>query len=205
MKTPFASELDNLRLNNRFLRLFVTGLMVLVIIMAMGWWRSVGNERTILVPPEFHKTVWVDSETVSDSYLEEMAYFMSSLVLNVTPESVHYQGEKLLSYSVPEERGALKIALDVNESKIVANSASTVFHPASIAVGKDKNAMKVSMTGGLSTFIGDKKIQDARKTFVASFAYRLGKVYLKSFKEAEQDDPFGEKNATPTSTIFIQR
>ena len=84
-KKPFGGEIDNLRSNNRFLRLVAAGQLLILIIMAAGWWRSVGNERTILVPPELHKTVWVDSEKVSKEYLEEMSYFIGSLILNASP------------------------------------------------------------------------------------------------------------------------
>ena len=204
-KKPFASEIDNLRYNNRFLRLMTLGLMSLVIIMALGWWRSVGNERTILVPPELHKTVWVDSEKVSKEYLEEMAYFMSSLILTASPDTVKYQGETLLRYVAPEARGAIKASIDNNTVKLAANSASTIFHPSNISFGDGQHAMKVVISGTLTTYVADKKVEDAHKTFLVEFLYRSGKVSLKTFKEVVQNDPFGDKSEVPNNSIFIQR
>lgn len=204
-RKPFAGELDNLRSSNNFLKIVITAQLIVSIVMVLGWWRSVGNERTILVPPDLHKTVWVDSEKVSNEYLEEMAYFISSLVLNATPESIKYQGDTLLRYAAPETRGALKASIDTNAAKLSANSASTIFHPSSITFGEAQNAMKVLITGVLTTFVADKKVEDAQKTFLLEFVYRTGKVSLKTFKEVAQNDQFGEKSAVSDNSIFMQR
>ena len=203
-KKPFASEIDNLKINNRFLRLITAGFMLISIILTFGLWRAIGNERTILVPPELHKTVWVDSQTVSNEYLEEMAYYMGSLLLTVTPETVKFQNETVLKYASPESRGALKLALDSSAVKIAGNSASTIFHPSSIQVGAGNNAMKVSISGVLVTFITDKKVGETSKSFMLAFEYRSGKIYLKTLKEVAQNDPFGEKSAVTDNSIFIQ-
>lgn len=204
-KKPFASEIDNLRANNQFLRMMLAGTFLMMFIMAFGWWRSVGNERTILIPPEIHKTVWVDAEKVSNEYLEEMAYYISTLVLTVSPETVKYQGETLLRYAAPEARGALKTAVEMNAAKLAANSASTIFHPSSIAFGNGKNAMKVVITGVLSTFVADKKVEDAQKSFLVDFKYRSGKIFIVNLQEVASNDPFGDKSAVPDNSIFIQR
>lgn len=202
---PFASEVDNLKLNNRFLRMTVAALLIMLIIVGIGLLRSMGNERTILVPPEFHKTVWVDSSTLSNEYLEEMAYYLSSLILTVTPETVKYQNDTLLRYSSPDIRGILKIALDNQALKLTANGASTIFHPSTIVFGDLKHPMSVVISGTLTTYIIDKKVGDSPKSFLVGFEYRSGKVSLKTFKEVNQNDPFGEKSAVTDNSIFIQR
>ena len=50
-----------------------------------------GRERVVVVPPSINKTFWVESERVSAEYLEQMAYFLLQLKLNVTPQSIDHQ------------------------------------------------------------------------------------------------------------------
>ena len=65
--------------------------------------------------------------------------------------------------------------------------------------------MKVAITGVLTTFVSDKKVESVQKTFTLEFVYRTGKIFLKSFKEVNQNDPFDDKNSITNNSIFIQR
>lgn len=205
-KKPYPAEIDNLRVNNRFLRIFLSVLLVVILMMTWALLRSMGNERTIIVPPDIHKSFWVNQETVSNEYLEQMAYFITGLMLTVTPETVKYQGDTLMKYVSPEMRGQMKTIIANNADKMTANSASTIFHPATLQFGDSNNKMKVVVTGVLTTFIADKKINDSSKTYLIAFAYRSGQISLQIFKEVLPNDPFNEnsKPAADHNDIIIQ-
>ena len=69
-----------------------------------------GRERVVVVPPSINKTFWVESERVSAEYLEQMAYFLLQLTLNVTPQSIDHQSRVLLQYAAPASYGAAQRA-----------------------------------------------------------------------------------------------
>lgn len=198
----FPADIDNLRSINKFLRLQAFVILLIALITSIGWYKSIGSERIVLVPPENKKTVWVDDQNVSNDYLEEMAYYMATQILNTTPETARYQGEKLMNYAAPEERGVLKMKIDENVTKIIAYGASTVFHPNSISIGSGKDALEVAMTGSMSTFIADKRVSEATKTFLIKFSYSSGKLHLKTFKEVNINDPFNESDSGNNGISF---
>ena len=55
--------------------------------------------------------VGIESERVSAEYLEQMAYFLLQLTLNVTPQSIDHQSRVLLQYAAPASYGELRSVL----------------------------------------------------------------------------------------------
>lgn len=190
----YKAEIDNLLSTNRFLKLVAFLLAIGLVLMTFAIYSLAGRERTVLVPPTINKTFWVDSDQVSGEYLLEMALFIAHLDLDVTPDSVGFQGETLIHYAAPETYGPLKASLAAYAEKIKKDGASTLFKPHDWAV--DEKNMKVSINGDLVTFIADKQVSHVQKSYLAEFAYRSGKIYVKSFQEAPLNDPFNNsKNA----------
>src|SRR5690242_10433642 len=71
----------------------------------------VGKERVVIVPPIVNRDFWVATDTVSDSYLEQMAEFFAGLLLNVTPNSFATRSEHLLQHVAPNAYPVLKTQL----------------------------------------------------------------------------------------------
>ena len=78
--------------------------MLVNLVLALFAVRLSGHERIVIVPPNIHKTFWVESDRVSSEYLEQMGYFLLQLTLNVTPQSVDHQAKLLLPFSEPRIR-----------------------------------------------------------------------------------------------------
>ena len=68
----------------------------------------VGKERVVIVPPIVNRDFWVGTDTVSDSYLEQMSEFFSGLLLNVNPNSFKTRAEHLLQHVAPNAYPVLK-------------------------------------------------------------------------------------------------
>jgi conjugal transfer pilus assembly protein TraE len=67
--------------NRLLLVLGISGLMN--ILLGSSLFCVIGKERVLVVPPVISREFWIASDSVSDSYLEQMSEFFSSLVLNV--------------------------------------------------------------------------------------------------------------------------
>jgi len=60
--SKFTAERDNQRAEILFMRIAVGGLVLALLANAGASLSVAGSERTILVPPEVHKTFWVSKE-----------------------------------------------------------------------------------------------------------------------------------------------
>ena len=167
------------------------------IMTALIAYRLVGYERVIVVPPAVHKSFWVEHDRVSAEYLEQMGYFLIQLALNVTPQSVDYQSRLLLQYVAPASYGEIKTAMTVVAERLKRDGASTVFSARNVTT--DERALKVSIQGSLTTFIGDRRVSDVTKSYLVELQYALGKLTIKSFKEATVNDSLDNKGGVAPS------
>src|SRR5574340_1092032 len=168
--SKFTAERDNQRAEILFTRIAVGGLVLALLANAGASLSVAGSERTILVPPEVHKTFWVSGQKVSAEYLQEMAYWYAGLALNVTPHVAEHQKNLFLK------------------------NAATQFSPQSVI--PDEAAMKVALVGVLLTWVGDKKASEKQTTYVVGFQYLNGRLHVSEFKETSDQDPFGAGNGT---------
>lgn len=172
-----------------FLRIVVGGLLVLCIIEGFLILRTIGSEKIIISPPNIEKSFWVSADGVSKSYLEQMAYFFSGLVLTVTPSTGEYQKKLFLQYASPENHGKLSVEMDTRLEYMRKNSISTVFTVESLKT--DEKLMRVAILGNLETFMQDKKISTDRVFYVIAFQNRNGRIFVKEFRETNEKDIFG--------------
>ena len=167
------------------------------IVTALIAYRLVGYERVIVVPPAVHKSFWVENDRVSAEYLEQMGYFLIQLALNVTPQSVDYQSRLLLQYVAPASYGEIKTAMTVVAERLKRDGASTVFSARNVTT--DERTLKISIQGSLTTFIGDRRVSDVTKSYLVELQYALGKLTIKSFKEATVNDSLDNKGGVAPS------
>ena len=93
------SDIAGARRAATFLAALLVVSLLTNVVLALLSVRLSGRERVVLVPPTINKTFWVDAERVSAEYLQQMAYFLVQLTLNVTPQSVDHQASVLLQYA----------------------------------------------------------------------------------------------------------
>ena len=184
-------DLDSSRRTISYQKLVLLVSLALNIVIALIAFRLIGHERVILVPPSINKSFWVESDKVSAEYLEQMAYFLVQLVLNVTPQSIDYQSKLLLQYAAPASYGELKTAMAVAGERLKRDGAATVFSPRTINV--DEHTLKVAVEGQLTTFISDRRVSEVSKSYLVELQYALGKITIKSFKETNANDPLETK------------
>jgi len=178
-----------------FLRLTVAAMLVAIVIEGLIIQKTLGMEKTVVLPPEVNKSFWVTSNSVSKDYLEQMAYWYAGLVLNASPYTGEYQKQMFLRYATPTDTGRLSKEMDNRIDYLKQNNASTQF--AALTISADENAMKVSISGDLSTFIGDKRVSNKIIFYAISFKYLNSRLYVSEFKETNDKDIYG--TSTPAA------
>lgn len=147
---------------------------------------AIGRERTVIIPPEVHKSFWVDNATVSKEYLELMGTWVLDLETSLTGHNIDWKHTQLLKYVIPSSYTKLKSYMDGASVAYHRDNLATVFNVQTMHVEQDK--LRVTFSGILTTFMGDRKIADNSKTYIIEFLYTGTKLYLKTFEEAARDD-----------------
>lgn len=188
MKLAWLREdIASARRATTFLVVLLVGSMLVNLVLAVFAVRLAGHQRVVVVPPTINKTFWVESDRVSAEYLEQMAYFLMQLTLNVTPQSVDHQSRVLLQYAAPASFGELRTALAAAAERLKRDGASTVFSAQDLAV--DERALRVGVRGLLTTFISDRRVSEVSKGYAIELQYSGGRVFLKAFRETNPNDP----------------
>ena len=180
-------DIASSRRSTTFLVMLLLGSMLVNLVLAVFAVRLAGHERVVVVPPTIHKTFWVESGRVSGEYLEQMGYFLMQLTLNVTPQSVDHQAKVLLQYAAPDSFGELRTALLAAAERLKRDGASTIFSAYDVVV--DERALRVGVRGQLATFISDRRVAEVSKGYAIELQYSGGRVFLKTFRETNPNDP----------------
>jgi conjugal transfer pilus assembly protein TraE len=167
--------------NRLLLVLGISGLMN--ILLGSSLFCVIGKERVLVVPPVISREFWIASDSVSDSYLEQMSEFFSSLVLNVTPSSFSARSEQLLQHVDPSTYSIVKTQLVEQGMEVTRRAMSTSFHPISFKV--DRKNLMVEVKGELKILIGNSPIETKTQVYQIQFSHRNGRIYIREFKEVQ--------------------
>lgn len=164
------------------------GLLVANIVLSIFVITTDTTEKTLVVPPTIERPFWVKGGEVSPEYLEEMARYLSSLVLTVTPKSVGGNVDIFMRYVAPGSYGATKAAMDVGAERLKHNSASTTFYPVEYQT-KSKQLQTV-ISGDFVTMVGKQVVSQARRSWRFTYTFEGGRLWVQEFVEVSNEHPF---------------
>jgi len=181
----YRSAMANAFAQNTFLKITVVSLSLVCVLLSIGMIAALNASRTILVPPEIDKTFWIERDTVSKEYLEQMALYITQLELNITPASHGYQTKVLMNYIHPSYHGKMQAKFLADGEQLRKDNASTWFTPRTIQT--DVKGKKVAISGEFLVTIGEKQVVKQNKTYVSTFEMSGGKMFLTRFEEVQGD------------------
>lgn len=183
------NAIKELRARNRNMGFVISILSLCLLISVVSVLSVLGTERTIVVPPNISKTFWVTGTKASADYLEQMGSFIAWLILDVSPASIDWKRDMLLTYVSPDKFGALKSQQDLEAERLKQLNASTFFLPQQVVV--DEPSQGVVVRGRLRTQVNGQDTTTESKAYLAKFQYAGGRVHLETFKEI----PYESKSA----------
>jgi conjugal transfer pilus assembly protein TraE len=182
----FERHQNDLRVQRRANRTLggIVVLLSLCLLLSLGVIAGiVGSERTVIVPPSIDKTFWVTRDKASAEYLEQMAGFMTWLVLDVSPSTIDWKRNVLLNYVAPDRHAAMKTQMDLEADRL-----------RSTANDKDQSVL---VLGRLRRQINGADVGEPEtRAYLTQFQYTGGRVHVKTFKEI----PYGQAGQTRIST-----
>ena len=145
-------------------------------VIALSLFLFTKKERVVIVPPVVEKEFWVDSYTVSSSYLEQFGVFIGQLVLGKSVQSAPSQRAILLRHTSPSYAGPLRQKLIEEEEFLKKQNASYVFFPSQVRVNPTQ--MEVHLTGDRAAYSGGVQVSLNKEHYILSFSYVSGRLLL---------------------------
>ena len=185
MKSLVLSDQKNNLLSQRRLLLWACGfLTIMSILLGISNLCLIGHERIIVVPPVVSGKFWIAEDAVSDSYLEQMADFWGSLLLNANEANFQLRASQLLEHTDPENYAAMKAMLTEQEQYMAERGMSTSFNSASFQIDREK--MLVTVKGQLRVNTGSQLLEAMDKKFTVQFGFKNGRIYVKKFEDVKE-------------------
>lgn len=182
-----SNEIQKLQVQLRFHRVMSIGLVAAINfgILLLGF--TVFRETTHILPPEIRRPYDIGADYANKDYLLDMANYVLSMVLTVTPESIEHNNKIILKMTQPEGYVDLKAALDAAALRIKKERVTTVWVPNSEEVYEKTKRVKVN--GKLKTFIADKLTSERDKSYFIDFTItNSGRLYVSKIEEFVKDD-----------------
>jgi conjugal transfer pilus assembly protein TraE len=176
----YQDDLRELRSRNRHKSIGMGMLCACLFVALLVIYRLVIEERVVVTPPQITKSFWVSGERVSSAYLEQMGGYVAWLMLDLTPASVGWKKDALLSFVAPEDYQALKLQMELEAERLRKINGSTYFQLQQLE--PDEDAQTVLLTGRLRTLVNGQETSLLQKRFRVAFQYRGGRTQLKTFK-----------------------
>jgi len=128
------------------------------------------KDRVIVVPPKIEKEVWLESNKVSDSYLEQMGIFFTTFAANMSPINAEYNSKVLAEYTDPSALAELKNEIASQGAYFKKNNITQAFFPESVKVNAEDRF--VSVEGTAVRYVGSVKISQEKMVVNVRFKVR---------------------------------
>ncbi|HBL7007497.1 MULTISPECIES: type IV conjugative transfer system protein TraE [Citrobacter] len=146
--------------------------------------KILNKKEKIIIPMAFNSPFIISEETMSATYIQQIATSFLPMRLNVTPENVDRNHEFLLGWVQPAARPEMKVLLDKEAEQIKANAVSSSFTPSSFRVYPKE--LIVDISGELITWIGSSSPIAEPRVYRLELDAADGVLYLKSFAEVKK-------------------
>jgi type IV conjugative transfer system protein TraE len=123
---PYLEKLDQALWLSRILQITLLVLSVVVLLLARA------NTIVHVAPPDFRRAYWVGPTSASKEYVEQMAAFLITNAMTMSPDSAEYTVHAFLRFLTPEARGKLQTGLEGDAAWIKSNSIAQAFYPSAI-------------------------------------------------------------------------
>jgi len=172
--------LSKLDAQARFLGLIATLLALCLLFLSFTVFSLYSKKTVVILPPKVDKEFWVSGDTLSTTYLEQVAYFIADRVLSVSPHNVESSLSTIKPFfsTNPEDVENLNKVF-VNLVKTVKeNDYYQVFYPLRFYAEKDK----LVVDGILRKMSGMQYIGEERKSVVIYYFVNNGRFFVKGIE-----------------------
>ncbi len=174
--------LSKLDAQTRFLGLTTTLLAGCLLLMAFTIFSLYSRKTVVILPPRVEKEFWVSGNTLSSSYLEQVAYYIADRVMTVSPQNVESSLDMIRPFfsTDPEDLKSLDRVFVRIAKTIRENDYYQVFYPLRFMIDRKKSRLVVE--GLVRKMSGMQYIGQERRTVLIEFFVRNGRFFVKGIE-----------------------
>lgn len=171
-------KLDN---EKKFFGFIIIILVLVILVQGVLNYNLITANRTIVLPPAVTKEFWATDKQISESYFEQIGFYIADRVLSVSPETVDSSYISLLPFfdSNSESLKAVRDKLKSQAEFIKAEKMYQVFYP--LHMYPDYNKRQIKIEGPMKKFIGELLVQESNKSYITiNYEIKAGRFMIKS-------------------------
>lgn len=172
------NKLDN---EKKFFGFIIIVLALVVIIQGIVNYNLITANRTIVLPPAITKEFWATDKHISESYFEQVGFYIADRVLSVSPETVDSSYVSLLPF-FDSSSSSLKVVREKLRRQaefIKSEKMYQIFYP--LRMYPDYPNNKIKIEGPMKKFIGELLVQESNKAFITiHYDIKAGRFMIKS-------------------------
>ncbi len=187
LKGIYTSRLVAANFTTRLWMLIGLSMMVVNGLLAAKIVTTNVTEKTILVPGGLSRPLWVQGETLSPQYIEEVARYFANLLLVYQKSTARAQFDEVLRFVSPEIYAQVKTELDREADRISRTQISSIFYLTGIHVVNHT----AFVSGQTRAFVGATLAAEKEKIYQFDFAQGEGGLRITAFKEVRRNPAGG--------------
>lgn len=170
---------------NLFAGLAILAISAILLLCGLLYCKS---ERVIVAPPTIDREFWVDSHSVSSTYLEQFGVFLGQLLLGKSAQSAENQRTVILRHTDPVFTPILRKKLIDEEELLKRQSAAYTFYITEVKV--DQGSLRVRLIGDRVLLSGGKQLSSEKEAYLLQFVFTNSRLLLTDISEVKS----GEKS-----------
>lgn len=175
--SKFVSHWDNCEAENRSLKLTILILAITVVVQSVYLFRTVLDERIVLVPADLRDQVWVSGSNVSSEYLETLALNALPYYASFTPQTINEGHHVFLRYVHPDVYGPMSTELSGEARMVQRDNVSQAFWPERTEV---KRSLRTVVVEGIQKrMIGSVVSYEGPARFTVQFIQQGPRIWIK--------------------------
>ena len=171
-------KLDN---EKKFFGFIIIILVFVILIQGILNYNLITANRTIVLPPAVTKEFWATDKQISESYFEQIGFYIADRVLSVSPETVDSSYISLLPFfdSNSESLKAVRDKLKSQAEFIKSEKMYQIFYP--LRMSPDYSKKQIKIEGPTKKFIGELLVQESNKSYITiTYDIKAGRFMIKS-------------------------
>ena len=184
----FERNLNSLLVQRNFL-VGLSSLLAASLILASSF-LFLKTERIVVVPSIIEKEFWVDSNSISATYLEQFGFFLGGLLLNKSSHSADLHRTILCRHTETSYLALLKQRLIEEEETLKKQNASYVFYLNNIFVNPE--LLTVTLVGDRQFFIAGQQTSTENCGYTLHFTYKGSRLLLNGISQEKEMSMLGD-------------
>jgi len=188
----YLEKVSNVFAQNGLLKFAMLTIGLSSVLTTYGSYMALNSQKTVLVPPQINKPMWISGNKASDEYIKEFTRYIAGLAFSYHPGTARKQFSELLNMYTPGEFvNAQKVFYALANTIEEARVAST-FYVNDISNWENRT---IEVKGYKTTFFPDKTSEERQTSYYIEYVIVDGKFQIVTIMDKDAKSKKEANNA----------